>query len=438
MNQVIEKSPLEQALIAGFTEYEAALNGDAKGNLHGTRKEAINILADKGLPHVKLEDWRYTNLKPALSKSWNLINAEIRVSEDYIDSLTPAGLDTIKIVFVNGIFNQALSSPIDDERIVVCTFHEALKSHRSKIESHFAKYVQPQFNGLVAANTALARNGLFVYAQKGTVVDKPIHLISIGGGNDPFIQLRNLIIAEESAELTVLETTASADNADTFSNIVTEISAAANAKVNHYKLQLENGNAVQTNLTQIHQQQDSNCQSFTITLGGALVRNDLNFTLGASNCESHLYGLYISSGKQHFDNHTFVDHAMPHCFSNEFYKGIMMEQSTAVFNGKILVRPDAQKTNAYQSNKNVLLSEEAKINTKPQLEIFADDVKCSHGATTGQLDEEALFYMRSRGIDAQSAQALLTYAFAADVLEHVTLEPLKEYLETAVHTKLGR
>lgn len=438
MEQIIEKSSLEQALIASFTEFESRLNGDAKSPIHQKRKEAINILTERGLPTVKQEDWRYTNLKSALNRPWHLSTAEINISISDIESLLPQGLDTIRIVFVNGILNESLSSlhGIGDG-VIVSTLSDAIKNNRSLVEGHVGTYVQSQFNGLVAANTALARNGLFVYVPKGKVLDRPVHFISLSGGNTPFVQLRNLIVAGESAELTVLETTASLDSSETFSNIVTEISGAANAKVNHYKLQLENENAVQTNLTQIHQQQDSNCQSFTITLGGGLVRNDLNFTLGDTNCESHLYGLYISGGRQHMDNHTFVDHAMPHCFSNEFYKGIMMEQSTAVFNGKILVRPDAQKTNAYQSNKNVLLSEEAKINTKPQLEIFADDVKCSHGATTGQLDEEALFYMRSRGIDAQSAKALLTYAFAADVLEHVSLEPLKEYLEAAVHGKLG-
>jgi Fe-S cluster assembly protein SufD len=361
------------------------------------------------------------------------------VSEATLKAFLPEGLDTYRIVFVNGVFNETLSTlAAIPEGISILPLHTALKSQSSLIDTHFGKYLKPEFNGLVAANTALARNGLFIHIPKGKMLDKPVHLISVSAGANPFIQLRNLVIAEESAEVSVLETTASADNGESFTNIVTEIAAAANAKVNHYKLQLENTNSVQTNVTQIHQAQDSNCQSFTITLGGGLVRNDLNFTLGAQNCESHLYGLYISGGSQHIDNHSFVDHAMPHCFSNEFYKGIMMEQSTGVFNGKILVRPDAQKTNAYQSNKNVLLSEEAKINTKPQLEIFADDVKCSHGATTGQLDEEALFYLRARGIDVQAARALLTYAFAADVLDHVALEPLKEYLETAVHTKLGR
>lgn len=439
MEQVIEKSPLEKALLAGFTEFEGSLNGDAKGAVHALRREAINALSEQGLPTVKMEDWRYTNLKPALSKSWSLVNQEMTVSEATLQAFLPEGLDTYRFVFVNGVFNEALSTiKAIPEGISILPLHIALKTHGNLIEAHIGKYLKPEFNGLVAANTAFARTGLFIHVPKGKILDKPVHLISVSAGANPFIQLRNLFIAEESAELSVLETTASADSGESFTNIVTEIAAAANAKVNHYKLQEENTNSVQTNVTQIHQAHDSNCQSFTITLGGGLVRNDLNFTLGAQNCESHLYGLYISGGSQHIDNHSFVDHAMPHCFSNEFYKGIMMEQSTGVFNGKILVRPDAQKTNAYQSNKNVLLSEEAKINTKPQLEIFADDVKCSHGATTGQLDEEALFYLRARGIDMQAAKALLTYAFAADVLDHVTVEPLKEYLEAAVHTKLGR
>ncbi|MGZ5303232.1 MAG: Fe-S cluster assembly protein SufD, partial [Bacteroidia bacterium] len=288
-----------------------------------------------------------------------------------------------------------------------------------------------------AANTAYARQGVFIYVPRGKKMSLPVHVLYISGANEkPFVQLRNLIVAEESAEVTVVENYQSVGDGESFLNVVTEISAAPNANVEHYKIQLENNQANHVNLTQIHQQKDSTVRNFTVALGGNILRNDLNYTLDDQNCEAYLNGLYVSADSQLIDNHSFVDHAKPNCYSNEFYKGIMMHKSTAVFNGKIMVRPDAQKTNAYQSNKNILLSPEAKINAKPQLEIFADDVKCSHGATTGQLDEEALFYMRSRGIGEEDARAILTFAFAEDVLFDIKIEPLRAFLEAKVEEKL--
>lgn len=437
-----ERTLLENTLISGFGAFESRLNGEASTPLHEIRRDAVKTLEKIGFPTTKHEDWRYTNFAPQLKKQWNEVSADSHISIDQkmLQGFIPADFDANLIVLVDGVWNEELSSiKEEDKSIIIESFSKAIKSHKSLIENHFSKYANIENNGFAAANTAYARQGVFIYVPRGKRLSLPVHVLYISGANEmPFVQLRNLIVAEENAEATVVENYQSFADNESFTNVVTEISAAQNANIEHFKIQLENDKANHVNLTQVHQQRDSHVRNFTIALGGKILRNDLNYTLADQNCESHLNGLYISADSQLIDNHSFVDHAKPNCYSNEFYKGIMMHQSTAVFNGKIMVRPDAQKTNAYQSNKNILLSPEAKINAKPQLEIFADDVKCSHGATTGQLDEEALFYMRSRGIGEEDARAILTFAFAEDVLSVIKLEPLKEFLEAKVADKLGR
>ncbi|MGZ5282673.1 MAG: Fe-S cluster assembly protein SufD, partial [Bacteroidia bacterium] len=397
-----ERSLLEDKLLTGFAAFESRLNGEAATPLHAVRRDAVKVLKNIGFPTTKHEDWRYTNFAPQLKKAWNEISADSHISIDQkmLSTLLPEGFDANLVVLVDGFWNDELSFIKEaDSNIIIAPFSQAIKSHKSLVENHFAKYADYTHNGFAAANTAYARQGVFIYVPRGKKMSLPVHVLYISGANEkPFVQLRNLIVAEESAEVTVVENYQSVGDGESFLNVVTEISAAPNANVEHYKIQLENNQANHVNLTQIHQQKDSTVRNFTVALGGNILRNDLNYTLDDQNCEAYLNGLYVSADSQLIDNHSFVDHAKPNCYSNEFYKGIMMHKSTAVFNGKIMVRPDAQKTNAYQSNKNILLSPEAKINAKPQLEIFADDVKCSHGATTGQLDEEALFYMRSRGI----------------------------------------
>ena len=443
MNTITEERSLtEDKLITGFGAFESRLNGEAATPLHDVRREAVKTLEKIGFPTTKHEDWRYTNFAPQLKKQWNEVQADSHISIDQkmLSGYLPEGFDANLIVLVDGFWSEELSNiKEEDKSIIIESFSKAIKSHKSLVESHFAKYANYEKNGFAAANTAYARQGVFIYVPRGKRLNLPVHVLYLSGANEkPFVQLRNLIVAKENAEAIVIENYQSVGNGESFLNVVTEISAAQNANIEHFKLQLENDKANHVNLTQVHQQRDSHVRNFTIALGGNILRNDLNYTLADQNCEAHLNGLYLSADSQLIDNHSFVDHAMPNCYSNEFYKGIMMHQSTAVFNGKIMVRPDAQKTNAYQSNKNILLSPEAKINAKPQLEIFADDVKCSHGATTGQLDEEALFYMRSRGIGEEDARAMLTFAFAEDVLNVIKLEPVKAFLEAKVAEKLGR
>jgi len=444
MNTGVPLSDLKNKLLTEFAAFAKGLNGSATGDIFDARRKAIDAFEVLGFPTVKNEEWKYTNLSKFISEEWNRSEAIINETEKLsiaIDNIIPKSIESHRLVFCNGQFRNDLSSiNPEDNSFIISSFSEALKNNKALVNEYFGKGLLSDTNGLTALNTAFASEGCFIHVPKGVKPKYPVHLINISGGSgEKFMnQVRNLIIIEDGAQLDLIETYTTIGSNEYLSNIVSEIFVKENAVFNQYRFQLEDvEKANQVNFTQITQQSHSLVNNMTITLGGKLVRNDLNYKLADKDCESHLFGLYIGSASQHIDNHTLVDHAMPQCFSNEFYKGILADKSTGVFNGKIIVRPDAQKTNAYQSNKNVLLSDEAHINTKPQLEIFANDVKCSHGATTGQLDDEALFYLRSRGIGAAEAKAMLTTAFAADVLENIKLQPLKEYAIQLVTEKLN-
>jgi Fe-S cluster assembly protein SufD len=404
------------------------------------RMLALEAFRNLGFPTRRNEDWKYTDLSPFLKKTWDTnITAPASLSRgELLNRLIP-GMAANIMVFVDGRFQPEHSLIIEkDSSILISSLSEAAEKHPELLEAHLGKYADFEITGTVAVNTALAEEGLFVYIPKNKKLSDPVHALYFHSGGQRFIQYRNLIIADESAELAIAESSIALNDDAAFTNMVSEISASHGAIVNYYKIQEDNDSSLHVNHTQFYQLSDSLCNSFTVCLSGRMIRNDLNYTLADERCESHLFGVYIPAGDEHFDNHTFVDHAKPQCFSNEIYKGVMSGRSTAVFNGKILVRPDAQKTNAYQSNKNVLLSPDAKIDTKPQLEIFADDVKCSHGATVGRLNEEAVFYMRSRGIDENTARTMLTFAFAEEVLETAGIEPLKHYLASRIEEKLSR
>ena len=293
----------------------------------------------------------------------------------------------------------------------------------------------------IALNTAFTFDGAFIHIPAHTVVEKPIHLLHVSDArNEATVSYpRNLIVAENNSRVKVIESFHTVQSANhNFINSVTEVVVKENSIVELNKIQNEAAEAFHINHTEASQEKNSTFKINTITLGGGIVRNNLHIVLNGEYCNSQLNGLYLLNGSQLVDNHTLVDHAKPNCYSNELYKGIIDGKAQGVFNGKIFVRKDAQKTNAYQSNKNILLSDDASMNAKPQLEIFADDVKCSHGATTGQLDEDALFYLRSRGIGEENAKALLNVAFAADVIKNISIEALKNNLSVLISTKLKR
>jgi Fe-S cluster assembly protein SufD len=434
MNETIH-SELKEILLFNFKSFESKLNGKAGTQTHTKRKEALLSFEKLGFPNTKNEEWKYTNVSPALEKNYKFPEKSSLNKKD-IQSFLFKVTNANNIVFINGKFSKELSdivSPADS--FVITNFGDG---DQPTLEKYFSTVLNPSQDGFTALNTAFAENGAFIRIPKGKVVEAPIllYFISDASSSDVFIQPRNLIIAEQNSHAKIVESFHTVGSNVSFTNTVTEVILKQDAFLEYYKIENDADNSYHVGTTQILHEAKSHSSHTTITLSGALVRNNLNLTLKAQFCEATLYGLYMLSEKQHSDNHTLVDHAMPNCYSNELYKGILNDRSTGVFNGKIYVKPDAQKTNAFQSNKNILLSKDAIMNTKPQLEIYADDVKCSHGATVGQMDEEPLFYLRSRGIPEKSAKALLVNAFASDVLEHIKIESLKEHLKEIISNKL--
>jgi Fe-S cluster assembly protein SufD len=293
-------------------------------------------------------------------------------------------------------------------------------------------------DGINALNTAFLQGGVFIHAKRGHMVEHPIYIYNVVDGRSENIlaQPRSLVYLSEHAQVQLVETYATIGAGESFTNQVMEIVVEKGAKMEYYKIQNDKDHTNQVSTTHIRQIGTSYIHTVTISLNGGIVRNNLNVILEADHCEAHLYGLYFHQGQSHIDNHTVVDNVNPNCLSNELYKGILNDNATGVFNGKILVRQQAQKTNAYQSNRNVLLSDNSSVNSKPQLEIFADDVKCSHGCTVGKLNEDGLFYLRSRGISEKIARSLLLQAFAIDILEQIKPEPIRKHIENLIAERL--
>lgn len=426
---------LQKRIQEDFETFTSA--GDT--DLNALRRNAFAAFEAAGFPTTKNEEWKYTNLKPVTDKDF-YIDTKAATSVTSLISGSPfAAIEANRLVFVNGSFAADLSVVIEkDSSIVISNISQARTQHAAVFNKHFGQYAKIEGEALNALNTALLNDGAFVYVPAGKTASHPVMIINITDTSSANVlsQPRNLIVVEKSAAVKLIETYDTTGANAVFTNVVTEVYAAANAEVEHIKMQQQQGETYHNNYTQVFQEQDTNISHFTFTLDGTLVRNNLHFYMNGENCNTLLYGLYVGSGKNHIDNHTRVDHAKPNCFSDELYKGVMKDQSVAVFNGKIIVHLDAQKTNAYQRNQNILVGEEATVNTKPQLEIFADDVKCTHGATVGQLNEEPLFYLRSRGIPEEAARKMLLNAFADDIAERVKVPGLIDIIERLIEEKL--
>ena len=387
------------------------------------RDAAFQRFAELGFPTTRNEEWRFTNVAPIARGRF----AAAPPVELDVDAVAPFATG-IRLVFVNGILMGRASG-------LPKGVHAGPLNENA--QTHLGKYAAFDQNAFVALNTALLDSGAYVQVARGAVVEEPIHLIYLTVGAEPVLHLphtqpRSLVVVGANAQCAVVETYLGTQHY--FTNAVTEIVAGDGAVVDHYKVQLEAPAAFHVATMQANLGRSANFSSHSIALGGALVRNDANATL-SEGAEANLNGLYVVTGNQHIDNHTEIDHAKPHGTSHELYKGILDGQSTAVFNGRIIVRKDAQKTDSKQTNKNLVLSDDAVINTKPELQIFADDVRCTHGATIGQLDEEATFYLRSRGIGRDQARSLLTYAFAQDILDRIKVAPLRDRLEKVLFDK---
>lgn len=416
---------------------------DAFSITHGKGNSELNEMAigrfkELGFPTTKHEEWKYTNVAPILKNTFSFSAQVFRLTKEDIQACLLTGKESIVLVFENGNLNKELSV-LDGIPQGVIVDSLAVNRNHEQVKKHLGQYAPMKQESFVALNTAFVLDGAFIFIPANTVIEKPIHLLYINDSRaqSTVVYPRNLIIAEKSSSVKIASSyhTLGSVNA-AFTNCVSEIVTGSNANVEFIKIQNENNSTYHISHTEAVQARDSVFNISTITLGGAIVRNNLHIVLNDVNSTAHLYGLYITDGNQLVDNHTLVDHAKPNCESNELYKGVLGGKSQGVFNGKVFVRQDAQKTNAYQSNKNILLSDEATMNTKPQLEIFADDVKCSHGATTGQLDAEALFYLRSRGIGENAAKAFLNIAFAADVIKNISIENLRDRLMPLIESKL--
>jgi Fe-S cluster assembly protein SufD len=406
----------------------------ANGPLAALRSAAMERFVELGLPSQHDEEWRFTPLTALADTPFQFANdGRPELTADDLTHLLPATGPATRIVLINGRYVPQLSKPAGlPDGVFVGSLGAALEGWHQRTASHLAKIAQFDDDAFVALNTAFLREGLCVYLPRETVLQEPLHLVSIAVVNgEPLVfHPRTLIVCEVNAQATILQTYLGT-GATYFANAVTEVVLDSGARLDHYKLQRESKQAIHFETLAVRLGRSSNFSSQAITLGGGLVRNEISAELAAEGCECTLNGLYVAAGTQHVDNRTIIDHAMPRCASHELYKGILDGKARGVFNGKISVRQDAQKTDAKQTNKTLLLSDDATINTKPQLEIFADDVKCTHGATVGQLAGDALFYLRARGIGLDEARALLTFAFANDILQRIKIEPLRRELEDA-------
>lgn len=429
-----------EKLINSFYQFEARLNGDKQSVFHHERRKAFEIFRKNGLPGHKDEEYKYTSIAKKLESQLTEININYRVDAEKAPNL-PFDVNGDMLVFLNGNYSPHHSRIKSDKSILeIIDLKEAIASNTEIITNHLGKYANPEKDAFIAINTALAEQGCVIQIKKNAVIKNPLILVNYVKTKDRelTINTRNLIVAEQNSRSDIIELTLCDSQIHSFENRVSEIVLQENATLQYYDIQQEGKHNYLIDTTQVYQARNSTFTSYTITLHGGLIRNNLNVTIDAEGCETSLFGVYFLDDKDHVDNHTVVDHRKPHSFSNELYKGVLDGESTGIFNGKIYVQPDAQKTNAFQSNKNIVLTDNAKMNTKPQLEIWADDVKCSHGATTGMIDEEQLFYLQSRGIDRDTAKAMLLYAFANDILEKIQIEPLKIFLEKQIQLRLGR
>ena len=435
---ITDYTGLKDSLLTDFQVWESQLaEGDT--TLHRVRREAIRQFDRLGFPTTKHEEWKYTNVG-ALTKQAFQFRSSTNLTMADVSALFVPHLEANVVVFVNGIYQAGLSRLISPkEDLLVENFADAYRRDPALVERHFAQSAGFEHDAFTALSTAFAQHGAFIRVPDQKVIEHPVLLYFISDARSENVasQPRNLFVVGRNSQVKIAEFFHTLGQKTSFTNAVTEITVEPDAYVEYYKVQDESEGAHHIGTTHITQLARSRSSSATITVRGGFVRNNLRIGLEGEHCEANLFGLYLPDGKEHVDNHTVVDHAKPRCYSNELYKGILNGRATGVFNGKILVRPDAQKTNAFQSNRNIILSDEASMNTKPQLEIFADDVKCSHGTTTGQLDEDALFYLRSRGIGADAAKSLLTMAFAGDVVRQIQLPALQQYVEQRVARKLG-
>jgi len=440
MTETLEIKDIKNLYIDNFGKFENSLNGGASSPIHKIRKEAISNFSKLEFPTTRNEEWKYTSIAPLLRHAFVPAENKYSIKHEQVKKYLFDELEHSLLVFVNGIFSEELSELKDlPEGVIAGSIDAAIENHYDIVIKHFSRYADYKEQIFTALSTAYTRDGAFIYIPQGKIIEEPFHILYLSSspGENILIQPRNLFVAGKNSQATIIEHYASIDDDVYFTNTVTEIFTDENAVLDHVKLQDESRYAFHIARMEVDQERNSNFSSNMISFGAELSRNDLNTRFNDSGGECMLNGLFMIGGTQLFDVHTMIDHAKPNCNSHEHYKGILDEKSRGVFNGKVMVRPDAQKTNAFQENNNIILSDNALVNTKPQLEIFADDVKCSHGATIGQLEDEALFYLKSRGIGDKKARGMLIHAFASEVVSSIKVETIRNYLEEILTNKFN-
>lgn len=402
---------------------ELAVTGSDVAWLNEQRQTALAKFAQTGLPGVRDEDWRYTNLRALKSNQYQLVTDNTSSAELPVELPNTSNQ---RVVFVNGVFNAEQSQLGSDGAL--STLQAALHKQAELLEPHFGASLPTQAHGFTSLNTAYCQDGYVLNLSNSTVIDSPIEVFFINTQADSINHVRNLIIAGANTQCTIIERHIGSAGEVYLSNNITEIIAGDNAHIDHYKILQESDAAFHMGGVFINQAANSQVTNHNVALTGLITRNDIHTNLLGQGAHMEMNGLVLGQGRQHIDNHTQVNHAVPNCTSDEYYKTVLDDQSRSVFRGRIIVAEDAQQTNADQQNNNLLLSKDAEADCKPQLEIYADDVKCSHGATVGQLDPTSLFYLKSRGIDHESANALLTFAFANEVIERVKVDSIRDEL----------
>ncbi len=433
---------MTEAFVQEFEARAGTATADGPEWLEPVRRAAMDRFARTGFPGSRDEEWRFTPIGPIAQGTWRAATGGAgELTREQLAPFVFGHADWTTLVFVNGVFNEGLSAIGQlPAGVRVASLAEALRSDGALLHAHLTRHAPVEGSPFTALNTAFLAEGGMVHVGAGVELTAPVHLLfvttaeAVGTVTHP----RNVIVVERGARASIIESYVTlAPGRSYWTNPVTEVAVGAGAWMEHTRIQRESESAQHVGLTHVDQQRDSHYRSFSLTMGAALARHNLHVRLNDENIETLMYGLYVTRGEQVADNHTAIYHDQANCRSWEVYKGILDDRSRGVFNGKVFVQPEAQKTDAKQTNRNLLLSDGARVDTKPQLEIFADDVKCTHGATVGRLDELARFYARSRGIPADAADRLLTYAFAAEVVEEVTLAPVREELDRLVRARLG-
>jgi len=428
--------------LESFVDFEKCAAGHELHWLRKLRQDAFARFAEVGFPTTHDEDWRFTNISALAQTPFQLASADAKVSREQLSAWEIPGA-ACRLVFINGRFSPSLSSAAEvPAGVTVGSLAEHIRFNPVAVEAHLGNYLNIQRDAFAALNTAFVEDGGFIQISRGAVLAQPIHLlfVSAPGAKPTVVHPRNLVVAGENSQATIVEEYVSLSGADVrapeFCNTVTELVAADQSNISHYMLEREHRAAFNVSTLRIQQGRHANVDSHSLLLGGAIVRNNVHPVLNGEGAECLINGLFIGSGSQHMDNYMLVEHAKPHCGSRQFYNGVLDDHAHGVFHGRIIVHKDAQKTDAKQTNRNLLLSDDAQIDTKPQLEIYADDVKCTHGATIGQIEEDALFYLRSRGIDEIAARKLLLLAFARECLDRMKEGLARDHVEALVNESL--